>query len=83
MTLDTSYEKRLQKTAMKAEMLDVDTEYELAVAWRDHKDEDRIASTYKCLHALGYINGIKIPQIRSITTRPHTRSRYGFDEGCR
>ena len=33
MTLDTSYEKRLQKTAMKAEMLDVDTEYELAVAW--------------------------------------------------
>ena len=27
---------------MKAEMLDVDTEYELAVAWRDHKDEDAL-----------------------------------------
>ena len=42
MTLDTSYEKRLQKTAMKAEMSDVDTEYKLAIAWRDHKDEDAL-----------------------------------------
>jgi len=27
---------------MKAEMLDVDTEYKLAIAWRDHKDEDAL-----------------------------------------
>lgn len=35
----------LKKTAMKAEMLDAETEHALAVAWRDHKDE-------KALHRL-------------------------------
>jgi len=35
----------LRKTAMKAEMLDAETEHTLAVAWRDHKDE-------KALHRL-------------------------------
>ena len=42
MSLDAQYEKKLQRTAMKAEMLDVDTEYRLAVAWRDEKDEDAL-----------------------------------------
>jgi len=42
MSLDAQYEKKLQRIAMKAEMLDVDTEYRLAVAWRDEKDEDAL-----------------------------------------
>ena len=39
MTLQTSREFSLTRTAMKAELLDADTELELAYAWRDQRDE--------------------------------------------
>mgnify|MGYP005987701883 CR=1 FL=1 len=36
---DTSYDSQFLRKSMKAEMLDAETEYELAVAWRDTADE--------------------------------------------
>lgn len=45
MTLQTAREFSLTRTAMKAELLDADTELELAYAWRDQRDE-------KALHRL-------------------------------
>lgn len=42
MTLDHSTENPLPKTAMKAEMLDAETEKRLAYAWRDHRDVEAL-----------------------------------------
>ncbi|MFC6636508.1 RNA polymerase factor sigma-32 [Sulfitobacter sp. JBTF-M27] len=39
MTLQTAREFSLTRTAMKAELLDAETELELAYAWRDKRDE--------------------------------------------
>ena len=39
MPLDAPYQKRFSRSAMKAEMLDAETERELAYAWRDNRDE--------------------------------------------
>ncbi|APE44731.1 RNA polymerase factor sigma-32 [Sulfitobacter alexandrii] len=39
MTMQTAREFSLTRTAMKAELLDADTELELAYAWRDNRDE--------------------------------------------
>jgi RNA polymerase sigma-32 factor len=39
MALDGSGDLRLSRTAMKAELLDAETELRLAYAWRDHRDE--------------------------------------------
>jgi len=45
MAFDGRYDKSLSRTAMKAELLDAETELALAYAWRDHRDE-------KALHRL-------------------------------
>ena len=39
MALDFAQDRTLTRTAMKAEMLDFETERQLAIAWRDHRDE--------------------------------------------
>jgi len=39
MALDFAHDRSLTRKAMKAEMLDADTERALAIAWRDHRDE--------------------------------------------
>ncbi|TVP71136.1 MAG: RNA polymerase factor sigma-32 [Rhodobacteraceae bacterium] len=39
MALDFSDDRRMSRQAMKAELLDAETELELARAWRDHRDE--------------------------------------------
>lgn len=39
MTMQTAREFSLTRTAMKAELLDAETELELAYAWRDNRDE--------------------------------------------
>lgn len=39
MAMQTAREFSLTRTAMKAELLDAETELELAYAWRDHRDE--------------------------------------------
>ena len=39
MSLQTAREFSLTRTAMKAELLDAETELELAYAWRNHRDE--------------------------------------------
>jgi len=39
MALDQSYDQALTRRAMKAELLDAETELELAYAWRDDRDE--------------------------------------------
>lgn len=47
--LDTSYDSVFARRSMKAEMLDAETEYALAVAWRDERDEaalHRLISAY-------------------------------------
>jgi len=49
MSLTEQSDKNFAKRAMKAEYLDADTEHALAVAWRDHKDEQalhRLISAY-------------------------------------
>jgi len=45
MAFDGRYDQSLSRTAMKAELLDAETELALAYAWRDHRDE-------KALHRL-------------------------------
>jgi RNA polymerase sigma-32 factor len=42
MALDMSGEKALSRRAMKAELLDAETELRLAYAWRDHRDEEAL-----------------------------------------
>ena len=39
MALDASGDQSLSRRAMKAELLDAETELQLAYAWRDHRDE--------------------------------------------
>lgn len=39
MALDTQHDMSLSRTAMKAELLDAETELRLAYAWRDERDE--------------------------------------------
>tara|TARA_R110002072_G_scaffold13968_10_gene58178 strand:- start:982 stop:1932 length:951 start_codon:yes stop_codon:yes gene_type:complete len=48
MTLQTAQDFSLTRTAMKAEMLDAETELELAYAWRDQRDE---ASLHRLINA--------------------------------
>ena len=42
MALDMSGENALSRRAMKAELLDAETELRLAYAWRDHRDEEAL-----------------------------------------
>ena len=42
MPLDTVQDRSLLRNAMHAELLEPDVEYELAVAWRDHRDENAL-----------------------------------------
>ena len=39
MALETARDISITRIAMKAEMLDAETELKLAYAWRDHRDE--------------------------------------------
>lgn len=42
MALDIQQNSTMTRRAMKAEMLDAETELELAFAWRDHRDEEAL-----------------------------------------
>ncbi len=42
MALDGRHDQNFSRTAMKAELLDAETELELAYAWRDHRDEQAL-----------------------------------------
>ncbi len=42
MALDGSYDPKLSRKAMKAELLDAETELRLAYAWRDQRDEQAL-----------------------------------------
>jgi RNA polymerase sigma-32 factor len=42
MALDANYDRTLSRTAMKAELLDAETELKLAYAWRDERDEQAL-----------------------------------------
>jgi RNA polymerase sigma-32 factor len=42
MALDTQTDKSLSRAAMKAELLDAETELKLAYAWRDQRDEEAL-----------------------------------------
>jgi RNA polymerase sigma-32 factor len=42
MALDGNFDRSLSRRAMQAELLDAETELELAYAWRDHRDEQAL-----------------------------------------
>lgn len=42
MAFDAAYDRTLSRTAMKAELLDAETELKLAYAWRDERDEEAL-----------------------------------------
>ncbi|NBT53211.1 MAG: sigma-70 family RNA polymerase sigma factor, partial [Marivivens sp.] len=42
MALDTTSNFNMTRRAMKAELLDAETEAQLAYAWRDHRDEEAL-----------------------------------------
>ncbi|MGG7644987.1 RNA polymerase factor sigma-32 [Rhodovulum sp. YNF3179] len=42
MALDTNSDQSMSRIAMKAELLDAETELQLAYAWRDHRDEEAL-----------------------------------------
>ena len=42
MPFDTSQDRTISRKAMKAELLDAETELKLAYAWRDHRDEEAL-----------------------------------------
>ena len=42
MALDTGSDMSFSRRAMKAELLDAETELKLAYAWRDHRDEQAL-----------------------------------------
>ena len=42
MPLDTTEDRSFSRRAMKAELLDAETELKLAYAWRDHRDEEAL-----------------------------------------
>jgi len=42
MALDAPHSNSMSRTAMKAELLDAETELKLAYAWRDHRDEEAL-----------------------------------------
>jgi len=48
MALDGFSDRRFSRNAMQAEMLDAETERALAIAWRDHRDEDAL---HRLIHA--------------------------------
>ncbi len=48
MALDTPPDQSFTRVAMRAEMLDARTERDLAIAWRDHRDE---AALHRLIHA--------------------------------
>lgn len=53
MPLDAPHAQNFKRTAMKAEMLDADTEYQLAVAWRDNRDEEALHRLINAYTRLG------------------------------
>ena len=42
MALDGNFDRTLSRRAMQAELLDAETELQLAYAWRDHRDEEAL-----------------------------------------
>ena len=59
MPLDTAREQYLSRTAMKAELLDAETELKLAFAWRDHRDEAALHRLVTAYMRLGISMAVK------------------------
>ena len=75
-------DQTLSRTAMKAELLDAETELALAYAWRDERDEASAASPDYRLYAARDFDGVKVQAVRCADERPDTGSLCWFDEGC-
>ena len=63
MPLDSVHDTSLSRKAMKAELLDAETELRLAYAWRDERDEaalHRLITAYMRL-AISMANDLDIP----------------------
>ena len=78
MPLDVSQDRTVTRQAMKAELLDAETELKLAYAWRDQRDEQAL---HRLINAyMRHFNGVEIPTLWRADERPHSRGRTGPDE---
>ena len=68
--------------AMKAELLDAETELQLAYLWRDHKDEQALHRLITAYMRLA-ISMAKIQALWRAHERPYSRGGIGIDEGRR
>ena len=70
----------MSRQAMKAELLDAETELKLAYAWRDERDEAGPASIDHGLHAPRDLDGGQVQALWRADERPDSGSRSGPDE---
>ena len=63
MALDGYTDQKLSRQAMKAELLDAETELRLAYAWRDQRDEQALHRLDYRLHAAGNQHGVEGPPL--------------------
>ena len=77
MALDIGGDRALSRKAMKAELLDAETELQLAYAWKNNRDEKALHQTNQRLHAVGNFDGFQIQTIRrtDVGSDPRGRSR--------
>jgi hypothetical protein len=83
MALDFAKDMNLSRRAMKAELLDAETELKLAYAWRDQRDEAALHRLINAYMRLANFNGCEVQTVWRTDERSDPRSRCWFDEGCR
>ena len=64
MALDNAGDARFSRRAMKAEMLDAETELKLAYAWRDERCEASLHRLINAYMRLGDFHGVQVPPLR-------------------
>ena len=79
MALDFAKDMNLSRRAMKAELLDAETELKLAYAWRDQRDEAALHRLINAYMRLAISMAAKVK--RCTDERFDPRSRCWFDEG--
>ncbi len=64
MALDSFNDHTLSRRAMKAELLDAETELKLAYAWRDHRDEEALHRLITAYMRSRHFNGVEVQAVR-------------------
>ena len=60
-----SANRQMVRAAMAAPYLERDEEHDLAVRWKDQKDQDCAAPDHHGAYATGDFHGDEVPQLRS------------------